>query len=90
MNGLFLCGSRGVFLEVAVLGKFDERLSVFGGSRFVGKSRLKLSVNDDVGISTDRGCEVCIKRDVKSVMTIVFIRILSCNEILCPLHRFDE
>ena len=90
MNGLFLCGSCGVFLEIAVLGKFDEGLGVFGGSGFVGKGRLKLSVDNNVCVSTDGGGKVGVKRDIESVVTIVFVGIFSGNEIFRSLHRFDE
>jgi hypothetical protein len=90
MNGLFLGGSRSIFLEIAILCEFDERLGILRGRGLIGKGRLKLSVDNDIGISADRRGEMSVKRDIKGVMTVLIFRNFASDKILGALHRLDE
>lgn len=86
MNRLFLGCSRGVFLEIAVLGEFNERISVFRRRRFICKGGLKLAVHDDICVSTDGGSEMGIKRDVEGVVTIVVFRGFAGYKVFRTMH----
>src|SRR5579859_1185438 len=90
MNRLFLCIPSRVFLEVAVLGKLNQRLCVFGRSGFFGESGLELAVDNDVCVATDGGGKVCVQWDVECVMSILFVGDFTRDKVLCALHCLDK
>jgi hypothetical protein len=90
VDGLFLGCSSGVLLEIACFRDFDEGLCVLWGGQFVGKGGLKLSVDDNVGVSTDRGGKVGLQRDIQSVVTELLLWCLASNNVFRSLHRLDK
>jgi hypothetical protein len=90
MDGLFLGHASGVLLEIASFRDFDEGLCVLWRGRLVGEGRLKLSVDDNVGVSTDRGGKVGIQRDIQSVVTELLLWCLASNNVFRSLHRLDK